>query len=152
MTIPIEYEIMAGLYKPRAKFIMLHTNQHFGKQTDGDHLLRRLDAWIETSQNQKVHDLYDYLMSGPEKEYRNFHPDLFLQDTHRGIDILNYYYNEDLLDTHHERLMNDLPTRIHMSCAGKFEKYLVKMINKLDHEAILQSKVEDLETDTEDDE
>lgn len=122
---------------PIAKYAMLTSKNKFGDMSNNPaHILERLNNFVERLNDPDLMDGYRKLYANG-----NRHPDLFLEDKGFSTNKLHEYFT-DRAELHETRKLTDFPTMVHLGSGGKLERYLVKLINRLDDEILIQSNID----------
>lgn len=147
--IPAEYRSLGDTLLDHCRVISLSSKYEYGKDIDEEHLLDKLDKYLETFKyGTIVHkmDRYRSEMEFPylgEVEYRKdiMPVDTLLHDRHRQYHAICERFEKGVIPDHDFRQMSDPSTKIHMSFARGNERKLIKHFNMLDSEARLRKSL-----------
>lgn len=146
--IPYEYRVLGNQLLNNSRAIALSSLYEYGKPINDEHLLDKLDSYLETFKNNNIGhklDTYKASMEYPylgETEYRRPIPpsDTILYDCHRQHHSILERLEKNRLPDEYFRLLEDPATRVHLSFARGAERRLINYFNKLDSEAIHRNK------------
>lgn len=134
--LPLHLEVMRPNLLPYAKFAMLTSGSKFGVQDTDDHVLERLNNFVKRIEDPSLMEDYTKLFING-----NRHPDLFQEDKSYSTHMMNFAFSDtpELLES---RRHLDVPTGLHLASGGSFERYLTKLMTRLDDESIISSNIE----------
>lgn len=144
----MKYHVFAPYLRDKTRLTLMDSGKPFGMM-EGDHIMDRLNSYVESVGNPKPYQGYNLFRSIPYPDLRRERPfheqnilsDLLYNDTFRQLRGIEEKYRYNLPNVADMRKLGDPSTRYHRSISRGLERKLVDDINGLDTEMLTRQSI-----------
>lgn len=132
----------------KSRIMLLNSNGIFGHQTDNNHLISRLNGYVDAINDDESYQIYQMHHSHPfpdldrERVYRPLISDLTLGDVSRQNTSISERYHKNLPRMSSLVYIYDPVYRHHRAISRGHERALVNLITSMDEETLNRQTIQ----------